>query len=115
MPITRTSSPSTSIHELFYAPELNGRISALTRDVFLENVATYRHSVVTNRIVILSAAFEAYFKSFLDAYIANRRKLSDPVTQEKTVHGNKLFGEIRRTRGLVQRVQKFAEMTNSKN
>lgn len=58
---------NTSIQDLFYAPDLKGRINGLTRDIFLERAAGYRHAVVTNRIVILSASFEAYFSTFLDA------------------------------------------------
>jgi hypothetical protein len=107
-------SPTTSIHELFYAPELTGRINALTRDVFLKNSASYRHAVVTSRIVILSAAFEAYFISFLDAYINNRSKLFDSTANQRTTEGNKLFGEIRSARGLEQRIRTFAGLTGSK-
>jgi hypothetical protein len=57
-------SPEASIHDMFYVPELEGRINALTRDAFLERSPGYRQAVVTNRIVILSAGFEAYFTSF---------------------------------------------------
>lgn len=107
-------SAKASIHEMFYAPELKRRINALTRDVFLERAPGYRHAVVTNRIIILSAAFEAYFNSFLDAYISNRSKLFDFTTNQRTAQGDKLFGEIRKTRGLVQRIRNFADLTGSK-
>jgi hypothetical protein len=106
-------SPKTSIHEMFYAPELKDRIKDLTRDVFLKRSPGYRHSIVTNRIVILSASFEAYFNSFVDAYIANRSKLSDSTTGQRTAVGDKLFGEVRKTRGLVDRIRTFAELTKS--
>ncbi|AYV45100.1 hypothetical protein CFHF_04240 [Caulobacter flavus] len=104
---------SKSIDEMFYAPELRGRINALTRDTFLERTPSYRHAVVTNRIVILSASFEAYFSSFLDAYIQSRAKLFDAAIGSRTPAGDKLYGEVRKVRGLVQRIQAFSEHTGS--
>jgi len=104
---------NTSIQDLFYAPDLRGRINGLTRDIFLERAAGYRHAVVTNRIVILSASFEAYFSTFLDAYIANRVKLSDPTTGQRTAQGDKLYGDVLKARGPVKRIQAFADITNS--
>lgn len=102
-----------SIHDMFYAPELKGRINGLTRDTFLERSPGYRHAVIANRIVILSASFEAYFTSFLDAYIASRGKLFDAAAAKRTAEGDKLFGEVRKTRGLVPRIQTFSIMTGS--
>ena len=106
-------SPGTSIHDMFYVPELKDRINALTRDVFLERAPGYRQAVVTNRIVILSASFEAYFTSFLDAYIANRRRLFDEATSQRTAAGDKLFGDVRKARGLVQRIRTFSDSTGA--
>jgi hypothetical protein len=106
-------SPEVSINDIFYVPELKGRINALTRDAFLERSPGYRQAVVTNRIVILSASFEAYFTGFLDAYIANRSKLFDLITGQRTTEGDKLYGEVRKTRGLVQRIRTFSDLTGS--
>ncbi len=106
--------PEASIPDMFYVPELRSRINALSRNSFLARSSDYRHAVITNRIVILSAAFEAYFTNFLDAYIANRSKLFNSTTNQRTTEGDKLFGEIRKTRGLVQRIRTFANLTGSK-
>jgi hypothetical protein len=109
----RDISPGMSIHDMFYAPELKGRINGLTRDVFLERSPNYRHAVVTNRIVILSASFEAYFTTFLDAYITNRTKLFDVTTGQRTAEGDKLYGDVRKARGPVKRIETFSDLTGS--
>ncbi len=106
-------SPGASIHNMFYAPDLKSRINNLTRDVFLERSSSYRQTIVTNRIVILSASFEAFFTSFLDAYIANRTKLFNTAANKRTADGDKLYGDVRKARGLVERIRVFAELTGS--
>lgn len=108
----RSFSDDVSIQDCFHAPELKGRINALTRDAFLLRTPGYRQAVVTNRVVILSAAFESYFISFLDAYIASRQKFNDPATG-KTAAGNKLYGDVLKARGLVPRILTFSELTGS--
>ena len=108
-----TIPSSKSIDEMFYSPELDGRINDLNPDVFLRNLSNYREDIVTNRVVILSASFEAYFGSFLDAYINNREKYFDISEGKRSKEGNKLYGEVIKVSGLVPRIQKFVELTGA--
>jgi len=100
--------------DLFYAPELKKRLNDLKKDTFLSRVDTYRATVITNRIVILSASFESYFSSFLDQFIKSKPKYFDKAAGTRTPAGDKLYGETIKTRGLTQRIEKFAELANAK-
>lgn len=100
--------------DMFYAPNLRGRLRDLTRDTYLERVPTYRQSVISNRLVVLSATFEIYFSSFLDAFIKTKPKFWDEVAKARTSEGNKFSGEILKIRGLGARILKFGELAPSK-
>jgi hypothetical protein len=106
-----SDKPLTS---LFYIPVAKGRLDSLTKDMFLERANRYKDAVITNRVIILSAAFETYLTSFVDKFIAHRTKLFDKSTQSKTQAGNTLHGEIFKIRGLSRRIEKFAELAPSK-
>lgn len=99
--------------DIVYTPEIKGRIDGIDKDFFLENIETYiQYNVTTLRVVLLSAAFESYFKSFLDKYIRHRHKYF--IDGSRTKEGNQVFGQVMSTSGLAERVVKFAELTNAK-
>jgi hypothetical protein len=99
--------------DIIYAPECRGRMQGINKDVFLDDIETYiQYNITTVRVVLLSAAFEAYFLSFLEEYIQNRPKHF--ASGSRTALGNQIFGQIKSTRGITERIKKFAELTNSK-
>ena len=100
--------------DMFYVPKLDGRLRDLRRDTFLERVNVYRQSVITNRLVVLSASFEIYLSNFIDAFARKKPKFWDSVTSSYTADGNKFTGAVRQTRGLDQRILKFGELAPSK-
>lgn len=100
--------------DLFYVPELTKRLNDLKKDTFLSRVDAYRSTVITNRIVILSASFESYFSSFLDQFIKSKSKYFDKAAGVRTPAGNKIYGDTIKARGLTQRIEKFAELANAK-
>ncbi len=104
----------TPLTSLFYAPTVKGRLDSLTKDMFLERANRYKEAIITNRVIILSAAFETYLSNFFDKYIMDRPKFFDTSTNQKTPAGNKIHGEIFKVRGLSQRIDKFAELAPSK-
>ena len=100
--------------DMFYAPELRGRLDDLKKDTYLGRVNNYRMAVITNRIIVLSASFETYLGNFIDAFIRSKPKLYSVANDERTPAGDKLYGEVTKIRGLSARIEKFAELANSK-
>ncbi|MDS0862662.1 hypothetical protein NUV25_33700 [Burkholderia pseudomultivorans] len=100
--------------DMFYVPKLDGRLRDLRRDTFLERVTVYKQSVITNRLVVLSASFEIYLSNFIDAFAKKKPKFWDPIASEYTADGNKFIGTVRQTRGLDQKILKFGELAPSK-
>lgn len=106
--------PNRLLTDMFFSPCIRGRLDNIRKDTFLQRTTTYRQTVITNRIVVLSASFETYFANFLDAFIQSRPKLFDPASGSKTTAGNKLYGEIMKIRGLSERITKFGELAPAK-
>jgi hypothetical protein len=109
-----TISESSLLTDMFYVPELRGRLRDLRRDTYLERVPLYRQAVITNRLVVLSAAFETYLSNFLDAFIKTKPKFWNKTASTRTPAGDKFFGEVIKVRGLGQRILKFGELAPSK-
>jgi len=105
---------SQSIDMFVYAPECRDRMNTVKKDFFLENFGNYLLSVVTGRVVILSAAFELFFSSFLSSYIRSKSKYYDSLHNKNTTLGDKLYGEVMSSKGLVGKVQKFGDAAPSK-
>lgn len=104
----------TPLTDLVYAPESKGRMKDVTKVAFLERLERYMQAVVTGRLVLLSAAFELYFRYFLDDYLKARPKYYDATAGGRTADGDKLYGEVTKVRGLSERITKFAELANAK-
>lgn len=100
--------------DMFHCPGIRGRLDDMCKDTFLQRIGIYRQTIITNRIVVLSASFETYFSNFLEGFICSKAKLSDPVTRVKTSAGNRLYGEVMKTRGLSERITKFGELAPAK-
>lgn len=107
-------SPERLLTDMFYVPKLDGRLRDLRRDTFLERVNVYRQSVITNRLVVLSASFEIYLSNFIDAFAKTKPKFWDSFKSSYTAEGNKFTGAVRQTRGLDQKILKFGELAPSK-
>ena len=101
-----------TLDHVIYAPESAGRLKNLTRDRFLANADDYLVHIVTNRVVILSSAVESYFLDFLELYMKNRSKYWS--SGNYTPAGNKLYGDVRKVRGLRERVESFAALAPAK-
>ncbi|MFC7053843.1 hypothetical protein ACFQI3_14215 [Hansschlegelia quercus] len=102
-----------ALSDFFYAPALSSRLKNFTKDEFLGRTHLYRTSIITNRVVIISASFELYFSRFLDLYIENRSKYFDQKSRVRTQRGDKLYGDVSKVRGLVSRVNQFSDLTGS--
>mgnify|MGYP003382988049 CR=1 FL=1 len=63
----------TPLTNVIDTPESKGRLDSLTRSSFLEHFESYVEAVVTGRVVLLSAAFELYFRYFLDARLTGSK------------------------------------------
>ncbi|NBC37549.1 hypothetical protein GTZ99_13420 [Novosphingobium sp. FSY-8] len=100
---------SALLNEMVYAPEVQGRLDNLTKDQYLERVPRYKDAVITNRLIILSAAFELYLNNFVDAYLAARPKFYDPAVGKRTAAGDKVYGDVMKVRGLSARIVRMAE------
>lgn len=100
--------------DLIYAPESKGRMDDVTKSVLLGRMDRYMQAVVTGRVVLLSAAFELYFRYFLDAYLMARPKYFNSSKSTRTDAGNKVYGEVAKVRGLAERVVKFGEETGAR-
>ncbi len=100
--------------DMFHVPKLRGRLKDLRRDTYLARATLYRQSVITNRLVILSASFETYLSSFLDAFIRANPRLWDKAAAARTPDGDKFFAEIAQVRGVAQKIIKFGELAPSK-
>lgn len=98
--------------EWIYAPECNGRIDDTKPEMVLSRFSEWTSSVALSRVVLLSAGFESYFESFLSEYLSARPKFTTTTGLSKA--GNKVMGEVMKTRGLSNRVQVFADETGSK-
>ena len=105
---------SRLLTDMFYVPNLVGRLGDLRRDTFLERVNIYRQSVITNRLVVFSASFETYLSNFIDAFAKKKPKFWDAVTSNYTADGNKFIGTVRQARGLDQKILKFGEQAPAK-
>jgi hypothetical protein len=97
------------LNEIVFAPEVRGRLGTLTKDRYLERVPRYKDAVITNRLIILSASFELYLNNFVEAYLAARPKFYDQANGNRTVAGDKVYGEVMKVRGLSARITKMAE------
>lgn len=100
--------------EIVYSPESKGRLNDITPAIFIKRLDRYLQAVVTDRVVLLSAAFEQYFWHFLDDYLKSKRKYFDPATAARTAEGHAVFGSIKGTRGLAERITSFSVKTGSK-
>jgi hypothetical protein len=100
--------------DMFYAPDLKSRLGDLNKDRFLGRVETYRTTVITNRIVVLSASFETYLNGFLEAFIESKPKFFDESIGARTKEGDKLYGDVIKVRGLGNRITAFGELAPSK-
>lgn len=106
--------PNQLLTDMVYVPEIRGRIDDINKDRFLQRAGNYRQSIVTNRVVLLSASFENYFREFLEAYLRSKPKFFDSQAGGRTAEGDKVFGEVQQTRGLSQKIRVFAEHAPAK-
>ena len=106
-----TISNTALLTSLFYCPGLPERLGDLRKDTFLERSNRFRDTIISNRIVFLSAAFETYFRSFLDQYIQAKPSLYDKSTNSRTATGNKIYGEVVKTRGMVEKIETFSVLS----
>jgi len=109
----RTHGAGKLLTDLVYAPDARGRIDDLDIHTFLDASAEYLDEVVSSRIVLLSAALEAYLLGFLEHYLLARSKYRT-AAGELNAAGNKFCGEVRKERGPSNRIMKFAELAPSK-
>jgi hypothetical protein len=98
------------LERMVYSPEVQGRLHGLTKDRFLAKAREYKDSVVTNRVIFLSASFELYLNNFIESYIAQKPKLFDLATSRRTADGDKIYGEAMKIRGLSNRIREFAAL-----
>lgn len=110
----RSLSATQLLTEMFYCPNIQGRMRDTRKDTFLSRTDTYRQAVIKNRIVVLSASFETYFGNFLEAFIKSKTNLYDVVAVARKPAGDKLYGEVMKIRGLSERINKFAELAPAK-
>jgi len=106
-----TIAPGRLLTDLVHSPEAKGRIDDATKDFYLERVGEFISEVALLRVVLLSAAFEVFFDTFVDEYLDGRAKYS--VGGARTADGNKVAGEVRKTRGIVPRVEAFCDWTGA--
>lgn len=104
--------PDTSVAAITYSPEARDRLDDATKDFLLDRIQYFIDYNVTLRVVLLSSAFESYFSAFLEDYLNNRKKYF--TDGSRTSEGNKVFGEIMKTRGIEERVRAFSAWTGSK-
>ncbi len=97
-----------------HAPECATRLQGFSKRKYAAELESVIEDAVTTRLVLLSAAFEMYFADFLEAWLQRRSKYFDEATGERTPAGNKLSGEVLKVRGMVPRVEKFAELTGAR-
>lgn len=111
--ITNYSSISNSalLTSLFYCPDLPERLGDLRKDTFLQRSNRFRDTIISNRIVFLSAAFETYFRSFLEQYIQSKASLYDKSTNRNTTTGDKIYGDVMKTRGMVEKIEVFSVLS----
>lgn len=102
------------LETLVYAPESAGRLKTITGREYLDELPQYLGGTVTDRVVLLSAGFESYFRVFVETYLRKRHKYSDAGTGELTTAGGRVMGAIFSTRGLSERVTKFSLETNAR-
>ncbi len=98
------------INDFFYSPQTKNRLGRVMKDDYLIRASGYKASVITNRIIILSASFELYLNNFIDSYIERKPKFYDKSTQKRTLAGDKLYGEVTKVRGLSARIKKMADI-----
>ena len=102
---------TTLLTHLFYCPELEPRLGDLRKDTFIERAQRFKNTIITNRIVFLSAAFETYFRGFLDDYLRSKPSLFDKAANSRTAKGDKLFGDTMKVRGMVEKIEEFAVLS----
>ncbi len=109
-----TTSKKILLTDLIFSPEARGRLQDIRVDEYLSRCPRYLQNVVTDRIVLLSAAFELYFRHFLQDYLQSRAKYADRRSGSLTTEGNRIQGEVMKVRGLAERVDAFAAETGAK-
>lgn len=107
-------SRTAPITDVIYSPEARGRVDDVTPDVFLERLPSYQTAVVTSRVVLLSAAFELYLGDFLESYLLARSKYIDTAGTTLSEDGRRIASEVRKVRGIAERIEKFGELTDAK-
>jgi hypothetical protein len=95
-----------------YAPQCAGRIEDTVPDLVLNRSEEWMSSIALSRIVLLSSGFEVYFEEFVALYLKNRKKYY--TGSSYTQAGNKVRGEVFKTRGLAERIVVFADYTGAK-
>lgn len=109
----RDIPPGIPLSTQCWCPESNGRVDDVSRDVYLQRLPDYLQYGITLRVVLLSAAFEEYFKGFLATYLASRSKYWDRTTSARTAAGDKVWGDVMKQRGPVKRIETFADLTGA--
>lgn len=97
---------NAQLSSIIFTGEAEGRVLR-TKHQLLAGIDEFVDYSVTIRVVLLSSAFEAFFESFLDSFLRARTRYY--VAGTRTRAGDKVFGEVIRQRGLVQRILKFSE------
>ncbi len=110
-----SSLGNSDLTDHVWAPFATGRLGDFTRDSFLEGRPTYFATTVTNRVVLLSAAFEQYFSHFVADYLVSREpaRYHDIATGELNAEGTRVSGSIFGRRGMVPKLRGFSEETGA--
>jgi hypothetical protein len=103
--------PKSAITDWIYAPDCAGRIGD-PRDIVLGSLPAFEGAVSTLRVVLLSAAFEEYFESFLESYLLARTKYSAKGVLLPL--GSHVRGQVLSARGLKSRVEQFCSSTGAR-
>jgi hypothetical protein len=103
--------PKRPILSHIYAPDCVGRLND-SIGAIIPRLPIVIAEVVTLRVVILAAAFEAYFEGFLADYLSGKAKYSSGGTL--TAAGLRVHGNVMKQRGPKARIEQFTIETGSK-
>lgn len=106
-----TAKPVTPVVDLVYAPECVGRLGDSIA-ITLPRIPSVMDDLVTTRVVLLAAAFEAYFEDFLDEYLMQRPKYY--TNGARTPEGDRVRGTVMKQRGPKRRIDSFATECGAK-
>lgn len=101
----------SALTDWIYAPDCAGRIGD-PRDIVLSSLPAYESAISTLRVVLLSAAFEEYFDSFLESYLLARSKYSGKGALLPL--GLTVQGQVRSARGPKARIEQFCSLTGGR-